>query len=131
MPVAPALALLIEAHFKEYGTARDGRLFVTQRGPGGRYRPTLGQPLSSSAYSRVWRLARAKALTSAQQASPLGKRPYDLRHAAVSLWLNAGVPATQVADWAGQSVAVLLRVYASCIDGAEGDALRRVGDALG
>jgi hypothetical protein len=43
----------------------------------------------------VWRLARAKALTDAQQASPLGNRPYDLRHAAVSLWLNAGVPATR------------------------------------
>lgn len=28
------------------------------------------------------------------------KRPYDLRHAAVSLWLNAGVPATQGAQWA-------------------------------
>jgi hypothetical protein len=33
------------------------------------------------------------ALTSAQYRSPLGRRPYDLRHAAVSLWLNSGVPA--------------------------------------
>ena len=29
-------------------------------------------------------------------AAPLGCRPYDLRHAAVSLWLNSGVPATEV-----------------------------------
>ena len=44
--------------------------------------------------------------------SPLARRPYDLRHAAVSTWLNGGVPATQVTEWAGHSVAVLLEVYA-------------------
>ena len=38
-------------------------------------------------------------------------------HAAVSLWLNAGVPATEVARRAGHGVAVLLTVYAHCIDG--------------
>ncbi len=38
--------------------------------------------------------------------------------AAVSLWLNAGVPATEVADRAGHSVDVLLKRYAKCIDGA-------------
>ena len=43
-------------------------------------------------------------LAPAQQRSPLAKVPYHLRHAAVSLWLNAGVPATQVAGWAGHSV---------------------------
>jgi len=48
----------------------------------------------------------------------------------VSLWLNAGVPATQVAEWAGHSVAVLLRVFAKCIAGQEDSALRRVDVAL-
>ncbi|GAA3708332.1 hypothetical protein GCM10022224_087330 [Nonomuraea antimicrobica] len=47
-------------------------------------------------------------------ASPLAKRPYDLRHPAVSLWLNAGVPAPEGAERAGHSVDVLLRVYAKC-----------------
>lgn len=28
-------------------------------------------------------------------ASPLARRPYDLRHAAVSTWLNGGVPPTR------------------------------------
>jgi hypothetical protein len=50
-------------------------------------------------------------------ASPLAGRPYDLRHAAVSLWLNGGVPAPEVAERAGHSVDVLLKVYAKCIDG--------------
>ena len=58
--------------------------------------------------------------------SPLARRPYDLRHAAVSLWLNAGVPATQVAEWAGHSVNVLLRVYATCISGQDEAARLRI-----
>ncbi|WP_347585524.1 hypothetical protein [Acrocarpospora sp. B8E8] len=51
---------------------------------------------------------------------PLVGVPYALRHAAVSMWLNAGVLARQVAQWAGHSVNVLLRVYAKCIDGQTG-----------
>jgi hypothetical protein len=38
------------------------------------------------------------------------RRPYDLRHAALSAWLKATADALQVADGAGHSVAVLLRV---------------------
>jgi len=34
----------------------------------------------------------------------------------VSLWLNAGVHAPEVAQRAGHSVEVLLKVYAKCID---------------
>jgi integrase len=69
-------------------------------------------------------------LTPAQQRSPLARRPYDLRHAAVSLWLNAGEPATQVAEWAGHSVHVLMRVYAKCVYGQEEAARRRIEAAL-
>jgi hypothetical protein len=35
----------------------------------------------------------------------------------VSLWLNSWVPATEVARRAGHGVAVLLKIYAHCIDG--------------
>lgn len=59
----------------------------------------------------------------------LARRPYDPRHAGVSLRLNAGVPATQVAEWAGHSVAVLLKVYAKCIASQEEDAKRRIAKA--
>jgi integrase len=68
--------------------------------------------------------------TPAQQASPLARRPYDLRHAAVSMWLNSGVPATEVARRAGHSVAVLLKVYAHCIDGQADTANTRIDGAL-
>jgi integrase len=79
----------------------------------------------------VWADARAEALTSAQYKSPLGCRPYDLRHAAVSLWLNSGVPTTEVARRAGHGVAVLLKIYAHCIDGQADAANQRITDALG
>ena len=73
---------------------------------------------------------RAAAFTDVEYASPLAKRPYDLRHAALSTWLNAGVPPTQVAEWAGHSVMVLLRVYAKCIYGQEEMARARIESAL-
>ena len=59
------------------------------------------------------------------------KTPYDLRHAAVSTWLNGGVPPTTVAEWAGHSVEVLLRIYAKCLDGDDVLVRRRVQVALG
>jgi hypothetical protein len=67
----------------------------------------------------------------AQYRSPLGRRPYDLLRAAVSLGLNSGVPATEVARRAGHDVAVLLKTYAHCIDGQADAANRRIADALG
>lgn len=57
-------------------------------------------------------------------------RPYNLRYAAVSTWLNAGVPAAQAAEWAGHSTDVLLRVYVKCIAGQRGEAKRRIEDAM-
>lgn len=59
------------------------------------------------------------------------RRPYDLRHAAVSTWLNARVDPTLVAAWAGHSVQVLLQVYAKCIVGRDEIARRRIEAALG
>ncbi|HSU34665.1 MAG TPA: hypothetical protein VLJ88_03300 [Propionibacteriaceae bacterium] len=57
--------------------------------------------------------------------------PYDLRHAAVSTWLNGGVPPTQVAEWAGHSVEVLLKIYAKCLDGGASAMQRWMEEALG
>jgi hypothetical protein len=46
------------------------------------------------------------------------------------LWLNAGVPVTEVAERAGHGVDVLLRVYAKCIDGHQQRSNRRIDAAL-
>ncbi|MBV9728414.1 MAG: integrase [Pseudonocardiales bacterium] len=83
------------------------------------------------AYMRAWRAARRATFTDEIYSSPLARTPYALRHACVSTWLNGGVPATQVAEWAGHSVEVLLKVYAKCLDGQGGIARRRVQEALG
>jgi len=60
----------------------------------------------------------------------LARRPYDLRHACLSSWLNGGVAATQVAEWAGHSVEIVLRVYAKCLEGQDEVAKRRIAAAL-
>jgi integrase len=121
VPIPPQLVALLHHHVKEFKTAPDGRLF----------RGLHGGPLSESVYDRWWKLAREKVFTSSQVGSPLARRPYDLRHAAASLWLNAGVPPTEVARRLGHSVAVLLKVYANCIDGGEDGVNDRIGGALG
>ncbi|MFG1827168.1 tyrosine-type recombinase/integrase [Microbispora bryophytorum] len=120
IPIPPVLVAILREHIETYGTAKDGRLFRTSK----------GQPFSSSAYSAVWQEARRLAFTVEQVASPLATRPYDLRHAAVSLWLNAGVPPTEVAQRAGHGVDVLLRVYAKCIEGQRARANGQISDAL-
>ena len=48
----------------------------------------------------------------------------------MSLWLNSGVPATEVARRAGHGVAVPLKIYAHCIDG-QAAANQRIAEALG
>lgn len=116
VPCPPQLTAILNRHLAEFGTAADGRLF-----PG-----AGGGLLSDSIYGRVWQAARAKALSAEERDSPLAKRPYDLRHAAVSTWLNAGVDPTQVAEWAGHSVQVLLRVYAKCIVGRDEISRQRI-----
>ncbi|KIR64273.1 integrase [Micromonospora haikouensis] len=123
VPACPELVRILRHHLREHCRNANGRMF---NAAGARV-----APVSKSTYLRAWRQAREAALTPAQQRSPLAHRPYDLRHAAVSLWLNAGVPATQVAQWAGHSVHVLLKVYASCIDGQDEAARKRIEGALG
>ncbi|PRX47072.1 phage integrase family protein [Prauserella shujinwangii] len=107
VPIPPALVAILRRHIDTYGTSEDGRLFRSPR----------GAAVQSSTYGRVWQEARLYALTDAQRRSMLAAVPYDLRHACVSLWLNSGLPATEVAARAGHSVDVLLKVYAKCIDG--------------
>lgn len=93
------------------------------------FRSERGGVIASTAYSEVRQDARALALTPAQVASPLTRRPYDLRHTAVSLWFNAGVFAPDVAERAGHGVDIPLRVCAKCLDERKEIANRRISDA--
>jgi integrase len=121
VPIPPVLVRLLRGHLDRYGAGLDGRLFRTES----------GGPLHEGHYRSVWAKARELALDEVQVASPLARRPYDLRHGAASLWLNAGVPVTEVARRLGHSVAVLLKVYANCVDGEEQVMNGRIESALG
>ena len=116
----PPCLRLLRQHLRKYGTAPDGRLF----------RGARGGILSESTYGRIWHAAREIALGPQLAATSLARRPYDLRHAALSLWLNAtGAPA-EVAARAGNSVHVLQDVYAHCTDGREDLISQQIEDAL-
>jgi hypothetical protein len=109
VPIPPELVRLPREHIARFGTGPGGRLFRSEN----------GNPIQPSTYWRAWQKTRGLALTPAQLATPLLRRPYDLRHYGVAWRLNSGVPATEVAAWAGHSVEVLMRVYARCVAGLE------------
>lgn len=121
VPCSPELTELLHDHLNTYGTAQDGRLFRGERREG---------RVASTVYGRVWARTRELVFTPDVVDSPLAKRPYDLRHACVSTWLNAGVEPPRVAEWAGHSVRVLLEAYAKCLDSGEEFARQRVEQAL-
>ncbi|GAA1026761.1 tyrosine-type recombinase/integrase [Virgisporangium ochraceum] len=122
VPCPPELTALLHAHIAEFGTAPDGRIFVGERND---------SELPKLTITRAWKRARADTFIDRVAASPLARTPYDLRHAAVSTWLNGGIPSADVAEWAGHSVEILHKIYAKCLDGS-GEALRqRIDRALG
>jgi integrase len=120
VPTHPELTELLRDHLASFDIAPDARLFGGVR----------GGELPTITYRRAWIKARQTALTAVEQASPLARRPYDLRHACLSTWLNGGVYPTQVAEWAGHGVDVLLRIYAKCAVGQDELAKRRISEAL-
>ena len=106
IPIPPLLVSILHRHLRDHGTTPDGRMF----------RGTRSGILSESVYGRTWHAARQAALGPELAATALACRPYDLRHAALSLWLNAtGAPA-EVASRAGNSARVLHDMYLHCID---------------
>ncbi|MGW7076902.1 tyrosine-type recombinase/integrase [Streptomyces sp. NPDC054866] len=121
VPIPPDLVALLRWHVTAYGVAPDGRLFRTQR----------GGLIQDTGYGEVWAEARSRALTPGQRESSLAKRPYDLRHAAVSTWLSSGVEPQLVAKRAGHSIAVLFRVYAKFLSGGDEAANAKISARLG
>ncbi|MEV0600987.1 tyrosine-type recombinase/integrase [Streptomyces sp. NPDC050315] len=120
VPIPPVLVAILRAHLKEFGTAKEGRVFGNER----------GGVVGSSTYWRVWEEARPYALPPDRVDSPLAGRPYDLRHACITRWLNAGVPIAEVARRVGNSPEVIHRRYHGCIDGHEEAANLKIAKAL-
>ncbi|MGW9210657.1 tyrosine-type recombinase/integrase [Embleya sp. NPDC055664] len=120
VPIPPVLAAILRAHLEEFGTAKDGRVFRNER----------GELVGTSTYWRVWQEAREFALPPARVRSILAEKPYALRAAAITRWLNAGVPVAEVARRAGNSVEVIHKRYQGCMDGGEEAANRAIERAL-
>jgi integrase len=101
VPLPPMLVERLRAHLEQWPD--DEHLF----------RNVGGRPMTPTSYNPVWRRARAAAW---------GDRPelasttvYDLRHAAATMMLQAGVPPAEVARRLGHSIDILLRVYAGVL----------------
>jgi integrase len=120
IPIPPDLVRLLCHHLSEFGTTADRRLF----------RGARGGILSESTYGRAWHRARDTALGPALAATPLVRRPYDLRHAALSLWVAAGLAPEEAAARAGNSPAVLHAVYTHAVPGQEHAANALIDRAL-
>jgi integrase len=120
VPIPPVLARMLRRHLRLFGTVRDGRLFCGTR----------GGMLSESVYGRAWHAARLAALGPELAVTALARHPYDLRHAALSLWLNATSAPAEVAVRAGNSVRVPHEVYLHCIDSEDDVVSQRIEDAL-
>jgi integrase len=116
VPIHPDLVELLRDHLAEFSTGPGGRVFTL----------STGRIVTDRAYLKVFHEARKAAFTEAEAASLIARRPYDLRHAAVSTWLKATADPAQVADWAGHTVDVLMRVYAKCVAGQQDEAKRRI-----
>ncbi|WP_026925124.1 tyrosine-type recombinase/integrase [Glycomyces arizonensis] len=121
-PCPPQLTAILADYLKESGfkPGPEGQLFVRAD----------GELLAECTVRRVFHDARGETFGKNELKTPLLKRPYDLRHTCVSTWLHAGVPVTQVAEWAGHSVAVLLRIYAKCLDGQDEAVRMRIEKTL-
>ena len=125
-PVQPAAGLQEKIHRRQAGVGRRpdqraGRPEADHLGVPGALPDVQAGPGAAA--------ARALALGPELAASGLARRPYDLRHAALSLWLNAGGEPAQIAGRAGNSVTVLLTVYTHCIHGRD-DLLNHQNDQV-
>ena len=119
VPIPSQLVRLLCWHLRDSGCTADGRLF----------RGARGGPLSESLYGRIWHQARTAAIPGQAGTQP-ARRPYDLRHAALSLWLASGAPPAEIAVRAEHSVHVLLTTYAHCIPGHDQIASQQIEQAL-
>lgn len=72
-----------------------------------------GRPMTASNYSEVW--DRARTAVWGDDPNLSSATLYDLRHAAATMMLRAGVLAAEVARRLGHSIDVLMRVYAGVL----------------
>ena len=100
VPLPPVLVERLRAHLERW----DDELL---------FRNINGRPMTSTSYQPVWKRAREAAW--ADRPELARTTLYDLRHAAATMMLRAGVPPAEVARRLGHSIDVLHRVYAGVL----------------
>lgn len=95
----PETVAALRRHIQVNEVPRGGRLFTNSN----------GNPIDPSSMSKVWRKARERAFEDGRYSE---LTVYELRHAAASMMLKAGIPVPRVAQQLGNSPATLMRVYA-------------------
>jgi integrase len=109
------------------GRRRSVRLMAPVRADLQAWRLASGRPAESALvfpsatggpwHEHDWRNWRRRIFQPAARALRLDlSRPYDLRHAMVSLWLHEGRSVPEVAAWLGHSPTMTLNVYAHVIE---------------
>ncbi|MYS76932.1 tyrosine-type recombinase/integrase [Streptomyces sp. SID5926] len=101
VPVSPDVAGVLRRWIDEAGLEAEDLLFPAER----------GGPLASSEYKRAWRRARQAVLSPDEVQAGLGEQVSSLRDSCLDRWLEAGVPAWGVAEWAGVSASWIALRY--------------------
>jgi integrase len=95
VPLADSTVAVLAAHVKACGTGHDG-LLVHEN----------GQPVNASRFGHLWRQARKRAKVRPEA------RYHDTRHTFASVLLSNGVSVAAVAEYLGDTPAVVLNTYA-------------------
>lgn len=101
VPVSPALVDVLGRWIDEADLKAEDLLFSAER----------GGPLASSEYTRRWRQARLAVLSSDEVKAGVGEQVSSLRDSCLDRWLESGIPAWGVAEWAGVSASWIALRY--------------------
>lgn len=121
VPVPTALVPVLRAHIAQYrdSATLDSPVFIS----------VGGSPIDPSRFKRdVW----VKAVPTLWTSGPLARlRRHDLRHAACSMWLQAGVALKLACQWSGHAtLSVFLDVYQGLMPSDEEVGLARLEEFL-
>lgn len=121
VPMPAEVAACVAEHMKRFVSPEPDALAFTA--------PAGGRINLSNFHRDVWKDARQQAFPAG---SPLrGVRRHDLRHSAITAWLNAGVPLKTAQAWSGhRTLSVLLDTYMGVMRGDEELAMARYEAAL-
>ena len=122
IPVFTALEPALSRHLETFTTRGDSARVFTNG---------AGSKINLSNFHRdIWAAAREQ--TFPADSSLRNARRHDLRHAAITAWLNAGVPLKTCQAWSGHAtVSVLLDTYLGAVRGDHQLGRSRVDTTLG